>query len=88
MRRTLLTILSFLRTVRLLTTLTLLILSVVATVARAEVMISGTRVIYEEKQREGVVKVSNTGDMPVLLQAWIDKGDANARPEAIRCRLV
>lgn len=84
MRRTLLTILSFLRTVRLLTTLTLLILSVVATVARAEVMISGTRVIYEEKQREGVVKVSNTGDMPVLLQAWIDKGDANARPEAIK----
>lgn len=68
----------------LITTLTLLTLLFVTTVARAEVMISGTRVIYDEKQREAVVKVSNTGNMPVLLQAWIDTGDANARPEAIK----
>lgn len=59
-------------------------LLVAATVARAEVMISGTRVIYNEKQREGVVKVSNTGNMPVLLQAWIDNGNANARPDTIK----
>ena len=59
-------------------------LLVAATVARAEVMITGTRVIYDEKQREGVVKVSNTGNMPVLLQAWIDNGDANARPDTIK----
>ncbi|MFW5387181.1 MULTISPECIES: molecular chaperone [unclassified Yersinia (in: enterobacteria)] len=59
-------------------------LLVAATVTRAEVMITGTRVIYDEKQREGVVKVSNTGNMPVLLQAWIDNGDANARPDTIK----
>lgn len=63
---------------------TLATLLVAATVARAEVMISGTRVIYNEKQREGVVKVSNTGNMPVLLQAWIDNGNANARPDTIK----
>ncbi|OVZ89772.1 fimbrial assembly protein [Yersinia frederiksenii] len=63
---------------------TLVTLLVAATVARAEVMISGTRVIYNEKQREGVVKVSNTGNMPVLLQAWIDNGNANARPDTIK----
>ncbi|CNK88498.1 molecular chaperone [Yersinia alsatica] len=63
---------------------TLAALLVAVTVARAEVMISGTRVIYNEKQREGVVKVSNTGNMPVLLQAWIDNGNANARPDTIK----
>ncbi|MCB5308018.1 fimbrial biogenesis chaperone [Yersinia massiliensis] len=63
---------------------TLVTLFITATVARAEVMITGTRVIYNEKQREGVVKVSNTGNMPVLLQAWIDIGDANARPDTIK----
>ncbi|CNK79192.1 putative chaperone protein [Yersinia aleksiciae] len=51
------------------TAFTLLTLLVATTVAHAEVMIGGTRVIYDEKQREAVVKVSNTGDMPVLLQA-------------------
>lgn len=66
------------------TTLTLLTLLLVTTVASAEVMITGTRVIYDEKQREAVVKVSNTGNMPVLLQAWIDTGDANARPATIK----
>ncbi|CNH38225.1 fimbrial biogenesis chaperone [Yersinia pekkanenii] len=62
----------------------LLALLVAATVARAEVLIGGTRVIYDEKQREGVIKISNTGNMPVLLQAWIDNGDANARPDTIK----
>ncbi len=66
------------------TAFTLLTLLVATTVAHAEVMIGGTRVIYDEKQREAVVKVSNTGDMPVLLQAWIDKGDINARPDTIK----
>lgn len=59
-------------------------LLVAATVGRAEVIIMGTRVIYDEKQREGVVRVSNTGNTPVLLQAWIDNGDANARPDTIK----
>lgn len=59
-------------------------LLVAATVARAEVNIMGTRVIYDEKQREGVVKISNTGNTPVLLQAWIDNGDANAQPDTIK----
>ncbi|HEI6963701.1 TPA: fimbria/pilus periplasmic chaperone [Yersinia enterocolitica] len=63
---------------------TLVTLFITATIARAEVMITGTRVIYNEKQREGIVKVSNTGNMPVLLQAWIDNGDANARPDTIK----
>ncbi|WP_145524852.1 molecular chaperone [Yersinia vastinensis] len=57
---------------------------ITATAAHAEVIIKGTRVIYNEKQREAVVQVSNTGNMPVLLQAWIDNGDANARPETIK----
>lgn len=69
---------------KLFTAFTFVTLFLAVSVARAEVIISGTRVIYEEKLREGMVKISNTGNVPVLLQAWIDNGDASASPETIK----
>lgn len=53
------------------------------TAAHAAVTINGTRVIYEEQRREAVIKISNTGTIPVLLQSWIDQGDPAASPETI-----
>ncbi|AXF21791.1 molecular chaperone EcpD [Burkholderia pyrrocinia] len=48
--------------------------------ADASVVISGTRVVYTEKEREVTVKLTNEGDKPSLVQAWIDAGDVNALP--------
>ncbi|ALX92405.1 pilus assembly protein PapD [Serratia fonticola] len=54
----------------------------------ASVVISGTRVIYPSDAKEISVKISNGGPSPVLLQSWIDSGDANAKPSAIKVPFV
>ncbi|KEY58579.1 fimbria/pilus periplasmic chaperone [Serratia sp. DD3] len=54
----------------------------------ASVVISGTRVIYPSDAKEVSVKLSNVGSSPVLVQSWIDKGDANAKPSAIQVPFV
>ncbi len=40
--------------------------------ASASVVITGTRVIYAADQREVNIQVTNTGDSPALVQAWVD----------------
>lgn len=55
---------------------------------QASVVISGTRVIYPENQKEVTVKVTNMGSGPVVLQCWIDNGDVNARPETLKVPFV
>lgn len=56
--------------------------------AIASVVISGTRIIYPENEKEVTVKVSNPGKLPVLTQSWIDNGDINSRPESISVPFV
>lgn len=51
--------------------------------AQASVVIAGTRVIYDAKEREVTVKLSNEGQLPALTQAWLDKGDPSASPASI-----
>lgn len=41
--------------------------------ANASVVISGTRVIYPADQREVNIQVTNKGDMPALVQTWVDQ---------------
>lgn len=54
----------------------------------ASAVISGTRVIYPSDSKEVSVKISNNGSAPVLIQSWIDNGDQNARPSAIKVPFV
>lgn len=54
----------------------------------ASVVISGTRVIYPSDAKEVSVKISNGGRSPVLLQSWIDNGDADAKPSSIKVPFV
>ncbi|MGA4633001.1 fimbrial biogenesis chaperone [Pseudomonas solani] len=49
--------------------------------ASANVVVNGTRFVYPAKQQEISVRVSNDGDQPSLVQAWIDRGDPATRPE-------
>ena len=49
--------------------------------ATAGVVISGTRVIYPAQAREVTVQVSNVGDAPSLVQAWIDSGNPEQTAE-------
>lgn len=47
----------------------------------ASVVIGTTRVIYQEKDREVTVRLTNDGKHPALVQAWIDSGNPNALPD-------
>lgn len=53
------------------------------TPAAATVVMNGTRFVYRSGEKEIVVKVSNVGKLPALTQAWLDDGDANAKPEMV-----
>ncbi|HCL5267999.1 TPA: fimbria/pilus periplasmic chaperone [Salmonella enterica] len=54
----------------------------------ASAVISGTRIIYPSDSNEISVKIMNNGSAPILLQSWIDSGDRNARPSAIKVPFV
>jgi chaperone protein EcpD len=51
-----------------------------ATPARASVVVSNTRVVYPADAREVTVRLTNQRATPVLVEAWIEPG--NAAPDA------
>lgn len=51
--------------------------------AQASVVVAGTRLIYNAKDTEVTIKLSNEGQSPALVQAWIDSGDIKAAPSDI-----
>lgn len=53
------------------------------TLSRASVVITGTRVVYNARDVEAVVKLGNEGALPALVQSWIDSGNPRAAPSAI-----
>jgi chaperone protein EcpD len=54
-----------------------------AATAQASVIIGGTRVVFPAKQGEVTVRLSNEGDHPALVEAWIDTGDLNSTPDTV-----
>lgn len=61
-----------------------LAVGMLASPAQASVVIAGTRVIFPSQEREVTIKLTNQGDTPSLVQAWLDNGDVNEIPEKIK----
>lgn len=59
----------------------LLALCLFAAGARATVVIGGTRVIFPAQSGEVTVRLSNVGNTPALVEAWIDKGNPQSTPD-------
>ncbi|MGE7956809.1 fimbrial biogenesis chaperone [Pseudomonas sp. NPDC089530] len=57
-----------------------LLLMTLGSGAQAALAVTGTRFIYPAGTSDLSVRVANTGDGPILLQAWLDKGDASTNP--------
>lgn len=55
-----------------------------ATQGMANVVITGTRIIFPSNEREVSIKLTNEGDAPGLVQAWVDNGDIDASPETAK----
>ncbi len=51
------------------------------TALNAEIILHGTRVVYSADAREVTLQMSNVGEKPSLIQAWIDEGDAKSTPD-------
>ncbi|MFL6875044.1 molecular chaperone [Pseudomonas marginalis] len=66
-----------------LTRLSLLTLALICPVmAQASVVISSTRIIYPQQDKEVTVRLESKNQVPVLMQAWLDKGDEHSTPDA------
>jgi len=61
-----------------------LALSMCASYAQANIVITGTRVIYPEAEREVTVRVDNVGTTPELVQTWLDEGNPKTLPSESR----
>ncbi|AXR30925.1 hypothetical protein CJT97_28830 [Pseudomonas aeruginosa] len=48
--------------------------------ARANVVIAGTRVIYPADKQEVTLQLSNVGDQPALVQAWVNDDENASSP--------
>lgn len=51
--------------------------------ARANVLISGTRVVFPAKAGEVTVRLTNENTKPALVEAWIDRGDEHSTPDKV-----
>lgn len=56
--------------------------------AAADLKVEGTRVVLDGNRQTGSIRIKNTGESPVLIQSWIDDGDADAKPENMRVSLT
>ncbi|MFH0265619.1 fimbrial biogenesis chaperone [Vibrio rumoiensis] len=65
-----------------------LFLSFFSLCVNASVVLNTTRVIYYEKDKEVSVSLTNKGSKPVLIQSWIDDGDAKKSIEDISVPFV
>lgn len=55
----------------------------ITTNIHAEMILHGTRVIYPSDSKEVSLQITNDGNRPALVQAWLDDGDANSTPDQV-----
>jgi len=60
-----------------------LVFSLISLIGQASVVVNSTRFIYKSTDREISLVLSNEGEQPALIQAWIDNGDAKAAPSSV-----
>lgn len=59
-----------------------------STASQADIIISGTRIVYDADKKDVSVRLENKGNNPLLVQNWIDLGDDNADPGSIKAPFV
>lgn len=54
----------------------------------ASIVLNRTRVIYKSDRDETSLRLTNKGDAPFLVQAWIDNGNTNVDPSKINVPFI
>ncbi|MBY6291175.1 fimbrial chaperone [Enterobacter bugandensis] len=60
----------------------------VSHVAYADIVISGTRVIYPASAKDVTVKMENRGNKPLLVQTWLDDGRDTTNPQELKLPFI
>jgi chaperone protein EcpD len=66
---------------RLIKLLFLSVASFIAINAQANIVINGTRVVYNAEENEATIRLSNVSSTPSLVEVWLDSGDMKSTPE-------
>lgn len=64
------------------------VLMAIVGAARADLGVEGSRLVYTSDESSAAMRVWNRGDRSSLIQAWIDVGDPDAKPEELRPPLM
>lgn len=64
------------------------LVALVGSQAMAGVVITGTRLVYPAGQKEITVKLNNNGNLPALVQSWIDTGSVESTPTSSQAPFV
>lgn len=56
--------------------------------ACADIVISGTRIIYPQSSKDVVVGLENRGNKPLLVQTWLDDGRDDVNPQELKLPFV
>lgn len=56
--------------------------------ASADIVISGTRIIYPQSAKDVTVNLENRGNKPLLIQSWIDDGRDTTNPQEIKLPFI
>ncbi|WP_420210958.1 molecular chaperone [Burkholderia aenigmatica] len=62
--------------------------SIVAVTGHAALSVVGTRFVYPGDVRSLTILARNGGNAPILVQSWLDEGDANADPARLRVPFI
>ena len=54
----------------------------------ADIVISGTRVIYPQSAKDVTVKMENRGTKPLLVQSWLDDGRDTVNPQELKLPFI
>lgn len=56
--------------------------------ANADIVISGTRIVYPQSSKDVIVNLDNRGNKPLLVQTWLDDGRDGTDPQELKLPFV
>ncbi|HCL5252295.1 TPA: fimbrial chaperone [Salmonella enterica] len=56
--------------------------------ASADIVISGTRIVYPATAKDVIVNLDNRGNKPLLVQTWLDDGRDGTNPQELKLPFV
>lgn len=56
--------------------------------ASADIVISGTRIVYPQSSKDVIVDLDNRGNKPLLVQTWLDDGREDVDPQELKLPFV